>query len=283
VDGVSAFTFSPDGAYLAMGRYPPERERGSSGGGQAETERANLGTTIIVRELETGREMAFGNVSRFDWQPVETSHLLAMVISAEDKIGNGIHLYDAVTSELRVLDSSDSDYRNLVWRDDASDLAVLRSKNDEGKEGSTNVILAWIGLGGTEEMRSYDPTTDSSFPADMRTVPFRSLSWSGDGSALFLGISPWEDKIVPPKKEGEGEDEGEDVSDPAAPDDPSTVEIWHWTDVFVMPWQKIHASQDRERTMLAAWHVLSGEFVQLGQDLIEERVTPVPDSDLAVV
>ena len=296
VEGVNSFTFSPDGGYLVMRRYPPEREGGPGGGGQPGGDGASLGTTIIIRELGTGQEMAFGNVPNFEWQPAEDSHLLAMVISAEDKIGNGIHLYDAGTSELRVLDSSESDYRELTWRDNASDLAVLRSKDDEGKEGSTNVILSWTGLGGNEEMRSYDPTTDQAFPSDMKTVPFRSLSWSGDGKVLFLGISPWEDKILPPKKgEAEGDESvGDESVGDEAPDregekaaakeeDPSTVEIWHWTDIFVMPWQKLHAAQDRERNLLAAWHVESGKFVQLGQDLIEERVTPVPYSDLAVV
>jgi hypothetical protein len=223
--------------------------------------------------------MTFGNVSQFAWQDSEDGHLLAMVISAEDKIGNGVHLYDPETSELRVLESSDAVYSNLSWRDDAPDLAVLRSKDDDNKEGPAEVVLAWTGLGRREAMYSYDPTADPSFPAGMRTVLFRGLSWSADGSTLFLGIAEWEDKIVPPE-EGEVGEEGKES---AESDDPSTVEIWHWTDVFVMPWQRIHASQDRRRNMLAAWHLESGEFVQLGQDLIEERVTPIRHSDLAFV
>jgi len=93
VDGIDSFTFSPDGAYLVMRRYAPERPRGSSGGGQAGTDEGSLGTTIILRQLATGRDMTFGNVSQFAWQKVENSHLLAMVISAEDKIGNAVHLF----------------------------------------------------------------------------------------------------------------------------------------------------------------------------------------------
>lgn len=277
VDGIDSFTFSPDGDYLAMRRYPPERPRGATGGGQAEGEEGGLGTTIIVRELDTGSDMTFGNVSQLAWQKIEDSHLLAMVISAEDQIGNGVHLFDAETSELRVLASSNSAYRNLVWRDEASDLAVLRSKKDDAKEGSTNLALAWTGLGGNEESYSYDPTADPTFPSGLRTVPFRPLSWSADGDVLFLGIAEWEDIVL--SKE-EGNEEGEEE---AAADDPSTVDIWHWTDEFVMPWQKVHAPQDRQRNMLAAWHFESGEFVQLGKDLIEERVTPIPHSDLAFV
>ncbi|MCJ7627504.1 MAG: prolyl oligopeptidase family serine peptidase [Longimicrobiales bacterium] len=276
VDGIEAFSFSPDGAYLAMRRYPPERPRGSSGNGRAGSGEGSPGTTIILRQLETGRDMTFGNVSQFEWEDVEDGHLLAMVISAEDQLGNGVQLFDAETSELRVLESSNSAYSNLSWRTDAPDLAVLRSKNDDAKEGPTEVVLAWTGLGGNEEMHAYDPTADPSFPVGMRTVPFRSPSWSPDGRVLFLGIAKWEDKIVP-------QEEGEAGSTPAESGDSSSVDIWHWTDVFVMPWQKTHAAQDRERNMLAAWHVESGSFVQLGQELIEEEVTPIAHSDLAFV
>jgi dipeptidyl aminopeptidase/acylaminoacyl peptidase len=279
VDGVEQFSFSPDGAHLAMRLYPPDRPRGSSPGDEAGTEEESLGTTIIVRKLDAARDMPFGNVSQFEWQPVENSHLLAMVISAEGKTGNGVHLFNAQTSELRVLESSNSVYRQLVWRDDAADLAVLRARNDDGKEGSTNVVLAWTGLGGNEEMSSYDPTADPTFPSGMRTIPFRPLSWSDDGSVLFLGIAEWADKVVPPEKGAEEEES----APPAKVEDPSTVDIWHWTDVFVMPWQKVHAAEDRERNLLAAWHVQSGVFVQLGQELIEERVTPVAGSELAFV
>jgi dipeptidyl aminopeptidase/acylaminoacyl peptidase len=291
VDGIESFSFSPDGAYLAMRRYPPERPRGSSGNGQAGSAEGTPGTTILVRQLATGRAMTFGNVSQFEWQDVENSHVLAMVISAQDKVGNGVHLFDPATSELRVLESSDAVYSNLSWRADAPDLAVLRSESDDAKEGSTEVVLAWTGLGEGGEMRSFDPTADPSFPVGMRIVPFRSPSWSQDGSVLFFGVAEWEDKVVPPER-GEGGTGGEGAAGAATPErdssstesvDSSTVDIWHWTDVFVMPWQKLHAAQDRERNMLAAWHVGSGGFVQLGQDPIVEDVTPIPASGLAFV
>lgn len=291
VDGIESFSFSADGAYLAMMRYPPEQPRESSGGGPRESQEGSPGTTILVRELEAGRDLAFGNVAQLQWSTVEDSHLLALVISVQDKVGNGVHLFDAGTSELRVLESSEAVYSNLAWRDHAPDLVALRSKEDDAKEDATEVILAWTGLGGNETVHIYDPTADPTFPEGMRTVSFRSPTWSTDGRGLFLGIAPWEDKVSPSEDEGDDpEGEGEagaapagEGAEPAEAGDPSTVEIWHWTDVFVMPWQSRHAAQDRERNLLAAWDLDGGSFVQLGQDLIEERVQPIPDSDLAFV
>jgi Tol biopolymer transport system component len=287
LDGIESFAFSADGAYIAMQRYRPERPTGPGAspgrdgrvgsGGSEEIP----GATLIVRDLAGSRDTTFGNVSQFAWQDAENAHMLAMTISAEGKTGNGVQLFDPEKAVLRVLDSSPSIYTGLVWRKDAADLAVLRAKIDESKEDSTYAVLAWTGIGMAERQFTYDPTADSTFPAGMRTVPFRQLSWTEDGRVLFFGIANWDEKIVPPEDKKPG-GEKNDV-EPKSKDEPSTVEIWHWTDVYVMPWQKVHANQDRQRNMLAAWHLDSGKFVQLGQDLIDERVTPIPYTNLACV
>ncbi len=288
-DGIQSFAFSADGAYLVMQRYRPETPAGSpSARGGSGGDGEGSGATLILRDLATARDTTFGNVSQYAWQDSENSHLLAMTISAEDKAGNGVHLFDPGMSVLRVLDSSSSIYTGLVWRRDAADLAVLREKADESKEDPTHVVLSWTGLGGTEHSHVYDPTADPAFPDGMRTVPFRPLSWSEDGKVIFLGIADWEDKIAPSKeKEGEKgkkpEEKKEKDAQEKEKDEPASVEIWHWKDVYVMPWQKVHANQDRRRNLLAALHLESGKLVQLGLDMIDEQVTPIPYTNHAYV
>jgi len=271
IDSIQSFSFSSDGAYLAMKRYRPDGVSGTS-----TDSKEPLGTTLIIRQLSSGRDIMFGNVSQNVWQDADFSHMLAMTISADGKAGNGVHLFDPETTVLRVLDSSSSTYTGLVWRKDAADLAVFRAETNEKKEGSTHVVLTWTGLDKSEREFFYDPASDSTFPKGMRIVSFRALSWSDDGKVLFLGIAPWEEKIVPPEK-GKKENSETDV------EDPSTVEIWHWKDVFVMPWQKVHANEDRQRNLLSAWHINSGRFVQLSKDLITERIVPIYHTNLAYV
>lgn len=280
IDSIQSFSFSSDGAYLAMQRYQPERVSGATAasgrGGGGDTPEEPIGTTLIVRQLSSGRDTTFGNISQNVWQDADHSHLLAMTISADGKAGNGVHLFDPETTVLRVLDSSSSIYTGLTWRKDAADLAVFRAETNEKKEGSTHVVLSWTGLNKSERQFTYDSRADPSFPKGMRTVSFRPLSWSDDGKVLFLGIAPWEEKIVLPEKEENDNSETE-------VEEPSTIEIWHWKDVFVMPWQKIHANEDRQRNLLSAWFIDSKKFVQLGQDPINERVVPIPHTGLASV
>ncbi len=282
VDAIVSFAFSPDGTWLAMRKYPPEKPgspaaavqgppagRGGRGGAAGGDDEDSAGSTVIVRQLSSGRDTSFGNVADFAWQDLKPrGHLLAMTISTDDKTGNAVQLFDTATASLRVLDSSASIYSDLAWRKDSADLAVLHSKIDDKHDGPTSIALAWRHLGDPNEAASvYDPTTDAKFPAGMHTVTYRRPAWSEDGAIVFLGYAAWYDKPPAPKKGAKGE---------AAPeeDEPADVDIWHWRDIDVMAKQKKGATQDSHRNMLAAWYVASGKFVPLGHALTEQA-TPV--------
>jgi dipeptidyl aminopeptidase/acylaminoacyl peptidase len=298
IEAIQSFAFGPTGAWLAMRHYPPEGAapagggrggaaggRGGRGGGSNGADDNTPGATLIVRELSTGRDMTFGNVSEFAWQDQKRKgKLLAMAISTADKTGNGVQLFDPQTGALRVLDSSTSTYSNLAWRKDSADLAALKSKTDDKHDGATYLALAWKDLGESSgASRVYDPTADEKFPAGLRTVTFRRPTWSEDGATLFLGVSDWFPKPAIPKRGGRG---GGDSSSEAKADakedtdDQPAVDVWHWRDNEVMAYQVKNAGQDGRRNMLAAWHVDSGSFTQLGHELTEQ-VTPLKHRKLA--
>ena len=295
VDGIESFAFSANGAYLAMRRYAPERKEAPEAASADETSEAP-GTTLIVRQLTTGRDTTFGNVAEFAWQDLpKRGRLIALRISAEDKTGNGVQLFDPETGTLRVLDSSSSTYSGLAWRKESADLAVLKSKTDESHEGPTHITLAWTRLTETSEARQvYDPMADAKFPTGMRIVTFRRPSWSDDGSIVFLGVAKWNEKPVAAKKAAtaaEGNGSGSTAKEAVAPtakdaakddEEPAAVDVWHSRDVDVMAKQKLSARMDRQRNLLAAWHVGTGQFVQLGKDPTEQ-VTPLKHQKLAYI
>src|SRR5260370_15102979 len=242
VDAVESFVFSPNGAYLAIRRYPPEKKDPPppDPATAADTD-ATPSTTVIVRNLANGRETAFGNVSEFAWQDVpKTGRLLALAISTEDKAGNGVQLFDPETGALRVLDSSSSIYSGLAWRKKSADLAVLRSQTDDQHDGPTQIALAWAHL--TEPSKAghqYDPTADTKFPAGLRMVSYRKPSWSETGEIVFLGLANW-DKKPPAAKKATPATDGEATHNPDAPtkaakedEDPAAVDVWHWRDAGV--------------------------------------------------
>ncbi len=296
IDDVESFAFSPTGGWLAMRQYAAERGgtggggrgaaptgggRGGRGGRGAAAEDNAPGATLVLRQLATGRDTAFGNVSEFAWQDVKMrGALLAMAISTGEKTGNAIQLFDSQTGTLRVLDSSGASYSNLAWRKDSSDLAALKSKSDDTHDGPAYILMAWTHLGESPEFaRVYDPTADEKFPAGLRTVSFRRPSWSDDGNAIFVGLARWYPKPPAPRRAGRGGDNADSTDDDA--DDKPAVDVWNWRDTEVMAHQVKNAAQNGRRSMLAAWHLDSGALVPLAKAEETEQVTPIRHSKLA--
>ena len=302
VDGIESFAFDPTGAYLLMRRYAPERPGGAGAAAPSTPppaqppaasadDPAPQGVTVLVRELASGRDVTFGNVAETAWRaftpgrvasPVPAgATLLAFTISAEDKTGNGLYLYDPATGTHRALDSGTAIYAGLAWRRDADDLVLLRAETNDTREGSTHVGLAWTGVaGGSPKVHTLDPRTDGVLRPGMRTVSFRRPSWSEDGRMVFLGVTPWDEKL--PEAKPQSPAEGEKPATPPAPSNEETasVDIWHARDIEVMPRQKLSARADRQRHMLAVWHLANGKLVQLGKEQ-REQVTVFRKKPLA--
>ena len=296
IDNVQSFSFSSDGKFLLVRRYPPAtaggggaaaaaapagRAGGGRGGGAALDDAPASGGTIGIRNLSTGAEMTFGNVGEESWQ--DTGAMLAMTISDADQAGNGVQLYNAATGELRVLDSAAAGYLGLAWRNDAADIVVMRSKADDKKDGLTYQILAWTGAGTSAEKKlTYDPTTDTKFPAGNRLVSFRRPSWSDDGTSVFLGFTKWEDKPAPAGRGGRGAATAGDTAAAEPPVEPAHVAVWNWQDADVMSKQKLSANADRRRNLLAVWHLDTGALTAIGKDF-QETVTPIRRTNTALV
>lgn len=245
VDDIGSAAFSENGAYLSLRGYP-------SGGRAAD---------LLVRDLERGTMSNFGNVSASAWAEVGT--LLAMSIETEAGTGNGVHLYDPATGSLRVLESSASVYRGLTWREDEDDLVVLSSREDEGFEDDTHVIVVWRDLASGGARRAFDPGEVADFPADMRIAEERAPSWSDDGTAVYFGLRPRERAVEAADTSSTDGDAGEEE------EERSDVQVWHAKDHRIIPMQRAQEQRDLRRTLLAVWHLDGDGFVQVGTDLME--------------
>jgi dienelactone hydrolase len=282
IDSIESFAFSADGRHLLMRHYAPERPAGPAGRAEPDPVAAldpedTPGVTALVRDLASGRDTTFGNVGGAAWQT--KGRLLAIAIAAEDRAGNGVQVFDPTAGTLRVLDSAAARYLGLAWRKDADDLVVLESKTDEKREGATYSVLAWTGVGTpAEKLHRYDAAGDTALGTARRLVPFRRPSWSEDGGTVFVGVGAWSEKTATAKKDPE-KDKDKDAADAS---DPPTVDVWHPRDVDVMPKQKVGATRDRQRSLLAAWPLDRPALTVLGHDFYE-TVVPLKQRNLAYV
>ncbi len=260
IEALQSFAFSDDGRYLALRRYGPQESESD-------------GADVLVRDLTGGGSMSFGNVSEFAWQ--EEGSLLAMIVDAEDRVGNGVRVYDPASGRIRSLDADEATYRELSWREDAPDLAVLKTFEDELHEDTAHVALAWRDLD-SDSPRAFalDPRQPSELPGGARIVEHRAPSWSDDGSTIFLGLQERiQAETAPEDAEGEsgeedGEaDEGENGAERDGGDEESPgVEIWHSLDVDPIPQQRVREDRLRREHDLGVWHLADGGFLLLGGD-----------------
>lgn len=291
IDGVESFSFDRTGKSVAMKRYAPAGPAGPAGPTGPTGPAGPVGTTLIVRDLASGTDTTFGNVLEFAWQPAATGRLLAMVIAADGQAGNGVHVFNADSSVLRVLDTAAADYSGLTWRDDSSDLVVLRSKTDDTKDGPTQIALAWTSLGqSTERAFRLDATTNSLLPTDRRIVSTRRPSWhqgpAGSGPMVVIGVAEWAAKpAAPAGRTGgagpAGTGGGAAAGRGAAANEKPDVDVWHWQDSTVMPAQKIRAAADRRRSLPAVWHVADSRLTVIGQSF-DEAVSPIAGTTQAL-
>ncbi|TVP74737.1 MAG: S9 family peptidase [Gemmatimonadales bacterium] len=259
VETVQGFDFSPDGTQVLVLRHP------RSGNDHS-------GRDVLVRDLETGVETNFGNVSEASW--AREGATLVMIVDAEAKAGNAIRVLDAHAGTLRTLHQEPVRYQTLTWRDDSDDLAVFRWAPDEERGDTTYSVLAWRdALSGDSEPYLLEAELDRTSltgpvrPGEeptLRVVPNRSISWSEDGDRIRVGLRP---RPADPEAEGEEGEEDADADDDQASDDedPPGVEIWHAADVDPVPQQRIRANMERNRSLLASWE-LGGGVVALGGD-----------------
>ncbi|MFT7619719.1 MAG: dipeptidyl aminopeptidase/acylaminoacyl peptidase [Planctomycetota bacterium] len=287
VEGVSSFSFSEEGNFVALKRYAGKDAKG--------------GSDLLVRNLTTSEEMCFGNVSSLSW--CESAPLLALTVNTGDKVGSGVLLYNANTGQLKSLDSHKAKYKSMGWREDAADLLFVRETDHDKKkdEEPTHVVVAWRHLDQVGAKKTvYDHREDKSFPKDMRVVSSQAPSWHQEGKAIFFSIREWENK---PEKKDDKEDhtekdkdvaktesrpakEKKDKTDEHEPkkkkkkekkavamrdslDDHAGVEVWHARDTKIIPSQKKTAARDRTKSWLCALWLDSDKFVQLGNKTVD--------------
>jgi dipeptidyl aminopeptidase/acylaminoacyl peptidase len=269
---VRARSFDPSGRFLALHGYAPTEPRGK-------------GADLRVVELATGVATVFGNVDSYAWS--DTGPLLALVIATGSEDGNGVQLYDAPTGRLRALDQSSSSYRGLTWREDAADLAVLRSVAPVAGDSTAHALLAWRGLDRASPTRFTLDARPQALAAPLTVMGFTAPRWSPDGRRISLGVRPLAERAENAqggaRAEGAPAGAGRGEGAPAAAaggrggaagggrggSDLPGVQIWHSQDVLIFPQQSQRAAQFARRTMLVVWSPDDGKLVQVGTDVAE--------------
>ena len=254
---VSGWSFDSSGRFLALRADPPE-------------EPAGKGADLRIVVLATGSETSFGNVGEMAWS--SSGSRIAMVIATGTDLGNGVQVYDAGSGTLQSVDASGAGYRGLAWRDDAADLAALRSREDASAGGSAYDVLAWRGLDRGPGMVVLGE--GAAGIANGLEVVDRAPQWSDDGAMISIGLRPREEEDAQDAgatgtSEADADETGSADSQDDEPDLPG-LQIWHSRDVRIFPQRQAAEGRDANRTLLAVWHLDENRVVTIGSDLMAD-------------
>ena len=211
------------------------------------------GTELILRDLTTNAERKFADV--LDYTFSKDAKTLVFATSSKKEEINGVF---AVTPQVdgppSGLLSGKGKYQKLTWDEDNTQLALISDKDDAEAKQPKFKIYHWNRKDG--QATEIVSTSSEGFRKEYAVSDKANLSFSLDGSRLFLGTAP------PPEPERNPDEE-------LPADEKVLVDLWHWKDDYIQPMQKVRAEQERNKSFRAVYHLREKKFVQLADESMD--------------
>lgn len=215
------------------------------------------GSDLLIKDLKKNQLMNIGNVSEYKFNKQGT--LLAYLIDADGKAGNGIYLMNLLNGTIQALDTDTASYSQLSWDDEmlyrnewgskGTALAVLKGNNADTLEQRINSLLVFTELNSANpQQKTYNPAADNNFPDDYIISEKGRLSFSFDNHRMIIRIK------AQAKKEK------------LSRDSISNVDVWHWDDEIIQSVQMRRSNRIKNLTYTGILHFDQMKFVQLSSD-----------------
>lgn len=243
------------------------QQRGRAAGatsGRAGGARKEYGTDLVLRNLANGSERSFADA--LDYSFSKDAKNLVFTVSSRKEESNGVYVATPGNDASPVdLLTGKGKYSRLTWDDDQTQMAFISDRDDAESKQPKFKLYHWDrkAAKAAEIVSSATP----GFRSEMVISERGALSFSLDGGELFLGVAP------PPEPEKEAD------ADPA--EEKVVADLWHWKDDYIQPMQKIRATQDRNRSYRAVYHIKDQKFVQLA-DQTMENASPSANGQWAI-
>jgi dipeptidyl aminopeptidase/acylaminoacyl peptidase len=256
---------SPSGEATAPAAVPTPSAPATPRASSARGKKKEYGTELVLRNTANGNERKFSDV--LDYTISRDAKTLVFTTSARKEDSNGVY---AVTTdsdnEPVALLSGKGKYQRLTWDEDNTQLGFISDKEDADAKQPKFRVYEWNRKDpqATEVVSVNSPGFRKEFVVSERA----NLSFSLDGSHLFLGTAP------PPEPEKNPDEE-------VPADEKVLVDLWHWKDDYVQPIQRIRAEQDRNRSYRAVYDLQTKKFVQLADETME-TISPANDGSYAI-
>jgi dipeptidyl aminopeptidase/acylaminoacyl peptidase len=243
---------------------PPGEPQAGEGEEEEGKKKKDVGTTLVLRDLETGAERRFENVMQYAF--AKNGERLAYAVSGEDGSTDGVYVVDLGDGAETALATGEGEYKSLTFDEEGRQLAFLTNRDDYEAEQPAFSLYHW--RAGSAAARAVADEGTEGMTEGWWVSEHGDLSFSENGRRLFFGSAPR------PEPEPEEETpEWEKVE----------VDVWNWHDPLLQPQQLVQRERELERTYLAVVHLDRGRLVQLADRAVPDvEVGSKGDADIAI-
>jgi len=242
-DKIKSIGFSPSSQYLYVKKESNNKEI--------------EGSDLLIKNLKKDHILNLGNVSEFKFN--KQGSLLAYLIDADSKAGNGVYLLDLVKGIINPLDTDSATYSQLCWDDEmlyrsewgmkGNAIAVLKGNLPDTVQQRINSLVVFTGLNTSAPVQKiYNPSTDTNFPKDYVLSEKSELLFSFDNHRMVINIKEQEKK------------------EKLSKDTIANVDVWHWDDEIIQSVQMRRAGRINNMTYSGILHLDNLSFTQMTSD-----------------
>jgi dipeptidyl aminopeptidase/acylaminoacyl peptidase len=243
----------PEAEAPKPGEDTEDQQRGGRAvaGGRPSGNRKEFGSDLVLRNLTTGAERTFAHALDFSFS--KDAKALVYTVAARAENLNGVFIATPGNDSPPVeLLAGKGKYTRLTWDEGQTQLAFTSDRDEAGAKQPKFKIYHWTRNSNLKAVEIVS-TANAGFRSGLIISDNANLSFSQDGSKLFLGVAPPSE----PEKDPNSDDNS---------DDKVSVDLWHYQDDFIQPMQKVRAGQERNRSYRAVYHLKEKKFVQLADE-----------------
>ena len=221
---------------------------------QAKKKERTDGTTLVLRNLDTGVESRFDFVT--EYVLADDGAHLAFATSTKDGKGDGVRLAATGGGTSQVLLEGQGHYKSVVFDESGTQLAFLTDRDDYQAEQPAFALYYW--KAGAEAR----PVAMQGLPGVWQgwwVSEHRAPSFSDNGERVFFGTAP--------RAEPEPEEEPPEW-------EAVKLDVWNWKDPLIQPMQLVQRNDELRRSYAAVVHLRSGRVVQLADEQLPEVDVP---------
>lgn len=261
------FRFSDNGQYVVI-ELDPSKEKTPN-------------KVLLVKNLTTGDTRTIGNVKEYSLN--KNGDFLAYILGGENKYANAVELYDLRNSSVKVINSDTLSYSKLTWSNNGESFAFYKELKDtlyDSKEKAATVYF-YSGIYKTPSLKKY---TAASIKEGFRILPTSNILISEDQQIVYFGIKEWTKKPekTPAVKDSTAKDSTVKKTAVAKKENVPDLDIWHWKDKDIQPYQKLMQSRISNATYLASWIPAQQKAFQLTQNVSDNYLMSEERNAVAV-